>query len=117
MLSGSGASRDSTPAALTTERKNVRQPSQNLAQEQLGPLVLRMVEERLGLIHLDDLAGVHQDHPVCDLTGKCHLVAHHQHGHAVGREADHSMISSLGPTPAHLDPHMVVDNWGLGLAG
>jgi hypothetical protein len=32
---------------------------QNLTQEQLGALVLRMLEERLRLADLDDLAGVH----------------------------------------------------------
>src|SRR5262249_2175953 len=40
---------------------------QNLAQEQLGALVLRVGEERLGLVHLDDLAGIHEHHPVGDL--------------------------------------------------
>ena len=37
---------------------------QNLAEEQLGPLVLRIVEERLRRVHLDDLALVHEDDAV-----------------------------------------------------
>jgi len=64
---------------------------QNLAQEQLGALVLRVAEEGRRLVHFDDLAIVEQHHAVRDLTGKSHLVAHHHHGHAVEREADHGV--------------------------
>ena len=35
-----------------------------MAQEQPGALVLRMAEERRGLVHLDDLAVIKQHHPV-----------------------------------------------------
>ena len=38
--------------------------SEDLAQEQLRPLVLGVVEELLGFVLLDDLARVHEDHPV-----------------------------------------------------
>ena len=78
--------------------------AQNLAEEQLGALVLRMAEEGLGLVHLDDLAGVHQHHAVRDLARKAHLVAHHQHGHAVEREADHGV--------EHLLDHLRIERGG-----
>src|SRR5580700_7375910 len=41
-----------------------RSSMQNLAQKQLGALVLRVGEEFGRLVGLDDLARVHEDHPV-----------------------------------------------------
>src|SRR3546814_1072280 len=55
---------------------------QNLAQEQLGPLRPRIVEEGLGFVLLDDLAAVHEDDAVGDGTGEANLVRHDDHGHA-----------------------------------
>ncbi len=64
---------------------------QNLREKQLGPLVLRVLEEFLGRIRLDDLARVHENDAVGDLAREAHLVAHHQHGHAVLGERDHGV--------------------------
>ena len=48
-----------------------RQPSvEDLAEERLRPWVLRHLEERDRLVHLEDLAGVHEDDPDRHLTGK-----------------------------------------------
>src|SRR5690606_27394310 len=47
---------------------------QNLAQEQLGPIVLRVLEERVRLVLLDDFATVHEDDAVGDLAREAHLV-------------------------------------------
>ena len=49
---------------------------QNLAEEQPGALMLRIVEEFGGRILFDDLALVHEDDAVCDLTGKAHFVGY-----------------------------------------
>ena len=57
-----------------------------------------------GLVHLDDLAGVHEHHPVRDLAREAHLVAHHQHGHAVHGELDHGV--------EHLLDHFRVERGG-----
>src|SRR4051812_29347712 len=56
---------------------------QDLAQEQLRALVLRVAEELVGRVHLDDLAVVHEDHAVRDLAREAHLVGDAQHGHAL----------------------------------
>src|SRR5262245_11325297 len=77
---------------------------QNLAQEQLRALVLGLTEEDVRLVYFDELAGIHQHHPVCDLAGKPHLVAHHHHGHAVEREADHGI--------EHLLDHFRIERGG-----
>src|SRR6266540_896159 len=63
-----------------------------------------MAEESLWPVDFDDLAGIHQHHPVRDLAGKSHLVAHHHHGHAVEREADHGI--------EHLLDHFRVERRG-----
>ena len=63
-----------------------------------------MVEERVRFVRLDDLPGVHQHHPVRNLPGKSHLVAHHHHGHAVEREADHGV--------EHLLDHFRIERGG-----
>ena len=46
---------------------------EDLAQEELGALRLRIVEEGLGFVLLDDLALVHEDHPVGHGLGEAHL--------------------------------------------
>src|SRR5450830_808752 len=73
------------------ERSRADALPQNLTQEQLGALVLRMSEKLLRFIGLDDLPLVHQHHPVCHLTGETHLVADHDHGGAVEGELDHGV--------------------------
>ena len=75
-------------------RGGVPQPErlvQDLAEEQLGALVARVVEEFLGLVLLDDLALVHEDHAVGDLAGKTHFVGDADHRHAALGEADHDL--------------------------
>ena len=47
---------------------------EDLRQEQLGALRLRVGEELLGRALLDDLAAVHEDDAVGDRAGKAHLV-------------------------------------------
>ncbi len=62
---------------------------QDLAQEQLGPVVPGIVEELVGFVPFDDLAFVHEDHPVGDRLGEAHLVGDDEHGHAGFGELDH----------------------------
>ena len=52
---------------------------------------LRIGEELLGLVLLDDLAAVHEDHAVGDGAGEAHLVGDAQHGHALARQLDHDV--------------------------
>src|SRR5262245_51428522 len=54
---------------------------QDLAQEPLRPLVLRVGEELLRLAHLDDAPLVHNYHAVGGSTGKAHLMRDHHHRH------------------------------------
>src|SRR4051794_20536144 len=61
------------PLPLTTS-------SQNLAQKQLRARVLRVSEEFVRRVGLDDLTGIHEDHAVGDLLRKPHLVRDDQHG-------------------------------------
>eukprot|EP01032_Pedospumella_encystans_P002102 gene2102-2462_t len=64
---------------------------QDLAQEQLGALVLRIVEEFGRRILFDDLALVHEDDAVGDLAGKAHFMGHAEHGHAFFGKTDHGV--------------------------
>ena len=57
--------------------------TENLTQEQFGTLVLRVLEELVGLILLDDLPAVHENYAIGDGLGKSHLVGHADHGHAL----------------------------------
>src|SRR6056297_1293585 len=68
---------------------------EDLTQEQLGALGLRVVEEFLGFILLHDLALIHEDHPVRDLAGEPHLVGDAEHGHALLGQFDHR-VEHLG---------------------
>src|SRR5689334_2801088 len=68
-------------------RLGVGSMSQDLGQELLRALRARFSEEILLGGILDDLAAVHEDHPVRDLAGESHLVRDDHHGHAVPGEA------------------------------
>ena len=48
-----------------------------------------MVKKGLGRILLDDLALVHEDHPVGHGFGKAHFVGHAQHGDALFGQLNH----------------------------
>ncbi len=63
--------------------------AQDLTQEQLGALVLRVREKFVGYVCLDDLTLVHEHDAVRDLAGKTHFVRDDQHGHAVMRQCNH----------------------------
>src|SRR5690242_15239887 len=56
---------------------------QNLAEEQLGSVVTRAAEKRVGRALLDDLTGVHEDNAVGYRPCEPHFVRHAHHGHAV----------------------------------
>src|SRR3546814_2751202 len=77
---------------------------QNLAEEQLGARRLRVVEELLRLVLLDDLAAIHEDHPVGDLAGEAHLVSDAKHGHAALGEVHHDV--------EHLGDHLWIERRG-----
>src|SRR5258708_3863609 len=64
---------------------------QDLAEERLGALVLRVGEERLGLVLLDDLTTIHEDHAVGHGAGEAHFVGDADHGHAFLGEFDHDV--------------------------
>src|SRR5262249_23264249 len=51
-------------------------------------LVLRVAEESVGFVDLDDLARIHEDHTIRDLPGEAHLVGHAQHRHSLVGEFD-----------------------------
>src|SRR5678816_4131942 len=61
----------------------------DLTEERLRPPVLGRAEERVRLIHLDDLASVHEDDPIRDLTRKTHFVRDTDHRHPLRCERDH----------------------------
>src|SRR5262245_23155882 len=56
---------------------------EDLAQEVLGPVALRVGEELLGGVLLDDGAVGHEQHPVGRRTREAHLVGDDDHGHAL----------------------------------
>src|SRR6516165_11166255 len=64
---------------------------ENLSQEQLRALVLRMLEERLRLVDFDDLPIRHENASVSHLTRKTHFVSDDQHGDARAGELDHGV--------------------------
>ena len=55
---------------------------QDLTQEQLGPLVLWIVEKRLGVGLLDDFSFIHKHDAVGHPVRKSHFMRHHNHRHA-----------------------------------
>ncbi len=82
----------STPGSGRKARSRIKTlVMQDLAEEQLGALVLGMREEFLRLVHFHDLPRVHEDDAVGDLAGKAHFVSDANHGHAFLGEADHGV--------------------------
>src|SRR5262245_9432581 len=77
---------------------------QNLRQEELRALAAWLAEEVRGGRVLDDLALVHEHDAVGDLAGEAHLVRHHHHGHALGRERHHHV--------EHFVDHLGVERGG-----
>jgi hypothetical protein len=65
--------------------------SQNLAEEELGPFVLRVIEELEGVVLFDNLAKIHEDDPIGDGLGKAHFMADHDHRHALTGKIDHDV--------------------------
>ena len=63
--------------------------AQNLAQEQLCPRVLRIIKKRLWSVLFNNLALIHKNYTVGDLTGKPHLMGHTDHRHAFFGQLDH----------------------------
>ena len=63
-----------------------------------------MAEEGLGLVHFDDLAGIHQHQAIRDLTREPHFMADHHHGHAIEREANDGV--------EHLLDHLRIERGG-----
>src|SRR5262249_35645991 len=62
---------------------------QDLAEEELGPVGLRVVEEVHRIVLLDDLAAVHEDDAVRHGAGEAHLMSDADHGHPGAGELDH----------------------------
>src|SRR6266581_8537303 len=77
---------------------------QDLGEELLRALRARLAEEILLECVLDDLAAIHEDHPVRDHARKAHLVRDHHHGHALAGELDHDV--------EHLVDHLRVEGRG-----
>ena len=50
--------------------------AENLGQKVFGAVALRVVEEVVRVVLLDDLALVHEDHAVGHGFGKAHFVRH-----------------------------------------
>src|SRR5665647_2205243 len=73
--------------------------SEDLAQEVLGPARLRVGEELLGCVLLDDPALRHEHHPVGGPAGKAHLVGDDDHRHPVLGQPGHDvedLVDHLG---------------------
>ena len=51
--------------------------SENLGEELLGAILLRIIDHVGGSTRLDDHAAVHEDHLIGDLSGKPDLVSDH----------------------------------------
>jgi hypothetical protein len=67
----------------------------DLAQEQLGAFVLRMLEKRQGRVQLDNLASVHEHDSISHLARETHLVCHDDHRHPLLRELGHGIKDFL----------------------
>ena len=65
---------------------------QNLRQEILRPVRLRVVEEVVRVVLLDDLALIHEDHSVGDRFGKAHFVSDADHGDALIGHGDRKSV-------------------------
>ena len=68
---------------------------ENLREELLSALRVRLVEEFFRGKIFDHFAGVHEDHVVGHLLGKAHFVGDDHHGHAFVGEFDHHVEHSL----------------------
>ena len=68
---------------------------QDLAEEQLGTVVLRIAEEIFRVVFLDDLTFIHEDDAVGHLAGKAHLMRNHDHSHAVLGQRHHGVQNFL----------------------
>ena len=62
---------------------------QNLRQKVLGSIRLRVVEEVVRVVLLDDLALIHEDHAVRHGFGEAHFVGDADHGDALIGHGDH----------------------------
>src|SRR5581483_1742452 len=63
----------------------------DLAEEELRALGLRIVEEGLGFVLLNDFATIHEDHTIGHGAGETHLVRHADHGHSRLRKLDYDV--------------------------
>ena len=63
--------------------------SKDLAQKQLSPIRLRVIEKGFGLILFNDLAFIHENYTVSHLVGKAHLMRDNQHSHASFSQLNH----------------------------
>ena len=61
----------------------------NLAKEQLGAFMLRMLKERSRRVHLHNFASVHKHDAIGNLAREAHLVRHNDHRHALLRQRGH----------------------------
>ena len=55
---------------------------EDLAEEQLGAIQLRIIEELVRLVLLDDLTEIHENDAVGDRRCKPHFVGHTEHRHS-----------------------------------
>jgi hypothetical protein len=76
----------------------------DLAQEVLGTIRLRIGEEFLRGVLLDDGAIGQEDHSVRRFARESHLVGHHDHGHALLRQGGHGV--------QYLGDHLRVEGGG-----
>src|SRR5512140_1561203 len=89
MLWPSRGSEESTGTDASMLDNAQRSVPQDLGQEVAAALALRVVEELLRGVALDDLALVHEDHAVGDSLGEAHLVGDAHHGDALTGHLDH----------------------------
>jgi len=95
------ALRSSSSLRPVNARLSVRQ---DLAEEELSPLALRVLEELRGRVALDDFAGVHEDDRVGDRAREAHLVGDHDHGHALHGKVNHDL--------EHFGDHLRIERRG-----
>src|SRR5436305_2996507 len=77
---------------------------EDLAEEELGAVALRVGEEFLRRRYLDDLAAIHEDHAVGDGAGEAQLRRDADHSPAGARQADHDV--------EHLLDHLGIERRG-----
>ncbi len=64
---------------------------EDVTQEALGPVVLRVEEDLARRSLLYEVALIHVHHAVGDVAAETHLVTHHDHRHAAGGEVLHDL--------------------------